>query len=164
MSHTPITPAEVTLLPVTSINKLMEWRVEVIRAVFGVEPQPRLIDANRDYYMRQVSHGDHFALEARVGAEAVGCGAICMSRELPSPDNPDGLCAYLMNIYVRPRWRSRGVATAIVSRLIEEARGRGCDKIYLESTDEARRLYQRLGFIDLPGMMKLPLSLTSSDR
>ena len=162
MSDTHIVPAEVTLLPVTSINRLMEWRVEVIRSVFGVEPPPRLIDANRDYYMRQVSCGDHFAIEARVRGEAVGCGAICLSRELPSPDNPDGLCAYVMNIYVRPRWRSSGIATAIVSRLIEEARSLGCDKIYLESTVGARPLYQHLGFIDLPGMMKLPLPLTAN--
>ncbi|MCM1337536.1 MAG: GNAT family N-acetyltransferase [Candidatus Amulumruptor caecigallinarius] len=153
-----------TILPVTSINRLMEWRVEVIRAVFGVEPSPRLIDANRDYYMRQVSCGDHFAVEARIGGEPAGCGAICFSRELPSPDNPDGLCAYLMNIYVRPARRSQGVATAIVSHLVQEARARGCDKIYLETTDAAHSLYCRLGFQDLPGMMKLPLSLTANRR
>lgn len=162
MNGEPVTREEVTLVTVSSVNTLMEWRVEVIRAVFGIEPQPRLIDANRDYYMRQVSCGDHFAIEARVGSDAVGCGAICLSRELPSPDNPDGLCAYVMNIYVRPPWRSRGIATAIVSRLIDEARGRGCDKIYLESTAEARPMYQRLGFHDLHGMMKLPLSLTAN--
>lgn len=155
---------EVAIIPVTSINRLMEWRVEVIKAVFGVTPQASLIDANRDYYMRQVSRGDHYAVEARDGDEAVGCGAICISRELPSPDNPDGLCAYLMNIYVRPQWRSRGVATAIVGRLIDEARGRGCDKIYLETTDGARPLYSRIGFVDLPGMMKLPLALSANRR
>ena len=162
MTVVPVSPAGLMLVPLSSINRLMEWRVEVIREVFAVDPRPRLIDANRDYYMRQVSCGDHFALEARVGDAGVGCGAVCLSRELPSPDNPDGLCAYLMNIYVRPQWRGRGIASAIVARLVEEARARGCDKIYLETTPEARAMYARLGFQPLPDIMKLPLAMSAN--
>ena len=79
---------------------------------------------------------------------------VCFYSELPSPDNPGGLCAYLMNIYVRSSFRKMGVAHRIVGRLIEEARKSGCGKIYLETTPEGRPVYESIGFLDMPDMMK----------
>ena len=59
-----------------------------------------------------------------------------------------------MNIYVRPMFRSRGIGHEIVSYLVEKAREKRCDKIYLETTDEARSLYNSIGFKELPGILK----------
>ena len=59
-----------------------------------------------------------------------------------------------MNIYVREAFRRHGLAHKIVSRLIEVARSRDCWKIYLETTDDGRPVYQSLGFRDFPDMMK----------
>lgn len=41
----------------------------------------------------------------------------------------------------------------IVSHLLDIAVERGCDNIYLETTDEGRPLYHSLGFRDMPDMM-----------
>ena len=137
------------------IATLMLWREEVIRHVFGENPSEQLLEANRRYYGREVPEGAHLAFIAECDGLEAGCGSICLSRELPSPDNPTGKCAYLMNIYVREAFRERGVAHAVVRRLIEEARKRGCGKIFLETTAEGRGVYESLGFRDLPDMMKL---------
>ena len=91
---------------------------------------------------------------AEVDGEDAGCGAICITDELPSPDNRSGRCAYLMNIYVREAFRNQGVAHSIVSMLIEEAKKLGCDKIYLETTAEGKPVYSSLGFREMPDMMK----------
>lgn len=140
---------------VTSMPTLMRWRQEVIRHVFGEEPSKRLLVANRRYYREHIADGSHIALVASIDGEDVGCGAVCLTDELPSPDNPAGHCAYLMNIYVREPFRNQGIAHAIVSRLIEIARDKECGKIYLETTDNGRPVYQSLGFTDMQGMMKL---------
>lgn len=132
----------------------MMWRAEVIRHVFGVEPPARLLVANRRYYREHVANGTHQALVAALDGVDVGCGAVCFSDELPSPDNPSGRCAYLMNIYVRGPYRRQGVAHAIVSRLIDIARRKDCGKIYLETTDQGRSVYRSLGFEDMKEMMK----------
>lgn len=135
-------------------GRLLEWRMEVIRAVFGVEPGEALAEANRRYYASHTADGSHRAFMAVADGEEAGCGAICLQSELPSPDNPSGLCAYLMNIYVRPGYRSRGIGHAIVRCLVDEARRAGCGKIYLETTAEARTLYSGMGFREMKGMMK----------
>ncbi len=145
---------KVNMRDVIVIPTLMHWRKEVIENVFGVVPSKELMAANRMYYMKHIADGSHIAIVAEIDDQDVGCGAICLSDELPSPDNPSGRCAYLMNIYVRKEYRGHGVGHSIVYWLVKKARQLGCDKIYLETTDGARSLYKDIGFKELPGIMK----------
>lgn len=144
----------VDIRQITALPTLMHWRAEVIRNVFGVEPGRRLLAANRRYYREHIADGTHVALVAECDGDGCGCGAVCFTEELPSPDNPTGLCAYLMNIYVREPYRNRGIAHQIVARLVEEARQRECGKIYLETTAVGKSLYLSSGFAEMPDMMK----------
>lgn len=144
----------IVITKIGDIERPMKWRAEVIRNVFEVEADSMLLEANRQYYLRHISDGSHMAFVATYDGEECGCGSICMTDELPSPDNPSGKCAYLMNIYVRKTFRKHGIAHKIVSRLIEEAKNRNCGKIYLETTADGKPVYTSLGFRDMPDMMK----------
>lgn len=124
------------LKQITALPTLMRWRTEVIKNVFGMDPHPRLLVSNRQYYRSHIADGTHIAFVADCDGEECGCGAVCFTDELPSPENPTGKCAYLMNIYVREPYRNRGIAHFIVRRLVEEARKRECGKIYLETTSK----------------------------
>lgn len=139
---------------IRAIPTLMRWRREVIEHVFGIIPDRRLLVANRRYYREHIADNSHIAYVAILDGEEVGCGAICLSDELPSPDNPTGHCAYLMNIYVREAFRCQGVGHAIVSQLLDRAKTLQCAKIYLETTNDGRPVYESLGFTNLPDMMK----------
>lgn len=145
----------IELREIWAIPTLMMWRQEVIRNVFGVEPSRRLLVANRQYYRKHLADGSHVAIVASMDGRDVGCGAVCLTEELPSPDNPSGHCAYLMNVYVREPYRKHGVAHTIVKRLIEIGKEKDCGKIYLETTDDGRPVYRSLGFADMDGLMKL---------
>lgn len=146
---------KISLRHCDDIDTLMCWRREVICNVFGVVPDAALMEENRRYYESHVKTGRHIALIADYEGCGAGCGSVCFTEELPSPDNPGGKCAYLMNIYVREPFRAKGVGHAVVRRLISLAREAGCGKIYLETTEKGRSLYESLGFADLPDMMKL---------
>ena len=145
----------VELRQINDITTLMKWRAEVIRNVFGEEPDNSLLEANRRYYLCHIPDKTHIAFVASCDDVDCGCGAICLTDELPSPDNPSGRCAYLMNIYVREAFRNQGIAHRIVLRLLEEAKSRECGKIYLETTAEGKPVYTSLGFRDMTDMMKL---------
>lgn len=140
---------------IRDLATLLLWRREVILNVFGIQPSEELMRLNESYYKRHLADDTHIAFLATFHGEEAGCGSVCLSEELPSPDNPGGRCAYLMNIYVRAPFRDHGIGHHIVRRLIEEAKLRGCGKIYLETTAEGRPIYESLGFRDLPDMMKL---------
>lgn len=145
----------ITVKRIYDVPTLMGWRREVIQDVFGQEPTEDLLKANRSYYIRNIPEGSHIALVASYGEDEAGCGALCLSEELPSPDNASGRNAYLMNIYVREPFRCKGIGHFIVKSLVEIAREKGCGKIYLETTDEGRPVYSSLGFCDMEGFMKL---------
>lgn len=145
----------ISLNQVYDIETLMQWRREVIENVFDQAPSEDLMAQNEGFYRRHLADHSHLAFIASEDGVESGCGSICLTEELPSPDNPNGRCAYLMNIYVREKFRDHGIGHAIVRRLMEEAKLRGCKKIYLETTSEGRPVYESLGFRDLPDMMKL---------
>lgn len=107
------------------------------------------------YYQRAIPAGEHIACFAHVGEEMVGCGGICFYREMPSPDNPSGYCAYLMNIYTRPSFRGHGIGRAVVAWLIRQARQREITKIYFETSENGRPLYEKMGFSNMNGYMRL---------
>lgn len=138
---------------VTSIPELMAWRSEVIEHVFGHPPGHELIEANQLYFESHIPDGSHLALVYSENGADCGCAAACFSQEMPSPDNPTGKCAYLMNIYVRKAFRNQGIAHSLTARLIVLAKARGCGKIYLETTASGRPVYQSLGFRDMPDIM-----------
>lgn len=145
----------IAIREIKNIEELLKWRREVIFNVFGEEPSEVLMKHNEDYYKRHVTDGTHLAFIATSDGIDAGCGALCLTEELPSPDNPSGKCAYLMNIYVKDEFREKGIAHALVRRLIDEAKAGDCEKIYLETTPQGRPVYTSLGFHDLPDMMKL---------
>lgn len=143
---------------IQDMDLLMQWRMEVLHAVFAI-PQEQSVteleEENRHYYQTELPRGEHIACFAYLGEEIVGCGGMCLYHEMPSPDNPNGKCAYLMNIYARPQFRRHGVGNAVVRWLIEQAEQRGITKIYLETSEKGRPLYREIGFDDMSDMMKL---------
>ncbi len=151
---------EIVKAALEDLPLLMEWRMRVLREVFSIpeDADTTLLEqANHQYYehyLRENSHTACFAKESGTGI-IIGCGGICYQAEMPSPDNINGSCGYLMNIYTLPEYRRAGVGRKIVKFLIRDAKDRKVGKIYLESSDSGRRLYQELGFSEMAGYMKL---------
>jgi ribosomal protein S18 acetylase RimI-like enzyme len=58
------------------------------------------------------------------------------------------LSGYIDDLFVKPEFRRRGIACALLSELFEECRRRGCKSIYVEVGDRnvaAIELYRRFG-------------------
>jgi ribosomal protein S18 acetylase RimI-like enzyme len=68
--------------------------------------------------------------------------------------------AHVTDVYVRPEARRRGVGQALLAELIAPAREAGLGHVSLEvlvHNTEARRLYERLGFVPVDVFMVAPL-------
>lgn len=138
---------------------LLSLRMEVLSTVFGIsEADVSLFESLRcetaAYYRRELGKS-HFAFVCvnPTDGSLCGCGAVCLQRKMPSPDDISGLSGYIMNVYVRPSYRGRGLGRQIVETLVGFAREKGCGKIYLETTEMARKLYVGCGFSELKDMM-----------
>jgi GNAT superfamily N-acetyltransferase len=59
----------------------------------------------------------------------------------------EGRHALIINVFTEPEWRRRGVATLLMKRIIEWSREQRLDRLVLHAAEEARPLYERLGFV-----------------
>lgn len=59
---------------------------------------------------------------------------------------------FLANICIAPGFQGRGIGTAVIRALADEARGRGVplELEVMKVNEAARRLYERLGFVRIP--------------
>ena len=159
--HNDITIRQASL---DDLDLLIQWRMEVLEVLHCVFSIPADADTaelrqqNIDYYRKALANDSHIACFAEEDGEIVGCGGLCLYDEMPSPDNPTGHCAYLMNIYVRPEHQGHGTGKCIVRWLVGAALSRGIKKIYLETSEAGRLLYSVLGFSDMKDMMHLSFS------
>ena len=85
---------------------------------------------------------------AELDGAAVGTATLLMMPNLTYGCAPT---AFIEAVVVRFDHRRRGIATAIMRRLLDDARNAGCNKVQLLShkrhrTDGAHRLYTGLGF------------------
>jgi ribosomal protein S18 acetylase RimI-like enzyme len=55
--------------------------------------------------------------------------------------------AIVLNVYVEPAWRLRGVAEALMRAVLDALTERGIGHVVLHASDDGRRLYERLGFV-----------------
>ena len=150
----------VKMASLDELETLMEWRMRVLAEVFSDSEQPDwegIRKNNEAYYKEALSDSTHtacFVINEENG-EIIGCGGICYEKEMPSPDNLTGTNGYLMNIYTHPEYRGHGVGRKIIDFLVDEAKRKGTGKIYLESSKDAKHLYEKKGFSDMQDYMKL---------
>ena len=143
---------------ISDMKELLDWRIEVLTEVFSLPAdadRESLRNENERYYRTSIPTNGHIACFAKLNSETIGCGGVCVYQEMPSPDNPSGWCAYLMNIYVRKQFRRHRIGMKIVQFLIDEVKQRGITKIYLETSTPGKPLYAKMGFEDLKDMMIL---------
>lgn len=138
-----------------SLEDMAIWsnqRMKVLKEVFSCfnlyspAEQKKIREANEAEFLKGVKEGTHVAFALFDVNRIVGSGDICYQRELPSPENKSGDAAFLMNVHVDASLRRKGFGKEIMTCLLNEAKGKGVTKIYLESSRAGRPLYRLMGF------------------
>jgi GNAT superfamily N-acetyltransferase len=116
---------------------------------------------NRDYFREKLPSGEFVAFLAETGGVIAGTSGMVVYRAPPTPGNPTGVEGYIMNMYTVPAYRGQGIATRLLERLVEHARGLGARRVWLRASDFGRPVYERFGFGDDPHYMSYRLPETN---
>jgi ribosomal protein S18 acetylase RimI-like enzyme len=139
------------------IAALAHHRAAMFRDMGQLAPHQveALKEATTSYLRVAIARGEYLAWIAEdmtVPPATVG-GAGVQLRTIPPRPRPGaddlelGPEAIVLNVYVEPGWRRRGVAAALMRALLDALAERGIRRIVLHASDDGRRLYERLGFV-----------------
>ncbi len=96
---------------------------------------------------RMIREGKHYGWIATDAGRAVASAGLLILDWPPHPFDPEGeLRGYLLNVYVEPEYRKRGLAHQLVEQCMAEARRRGIRVVTLHSSQAGRPIYERIGF------------------
>ena len=114
-----------------------------------------LNEAIRDYFRKQLT-GKHFvAYVAEDKGQIISTGSFVVYDTPPSTSNPSGTDAYVLNMYTVPEYRGRDIAKHILDALLKRAWDEGARRIWLRTSEGARKIYEHLGFEPRDNYMQL---------
>lgn len=99
------------------LELLVAVRCRVLRAANQL---PEVESQTRTYYQKAFAENTHTAYLLWDGETLAGTGAVSYFQVMPTVHNPTGRKAYLMNLYTAPQYRRQGIATRILTRLVED--------------------------------------------
>jgi ribosomal protein S18 acetylase RimI-like enzyme len=113
-----------------------------------------LVRATADYLREALPREEYLGWVAESTpsqTKPIGGAGVQFRSLLPRPRSAgDGLEfgpeAIVLNVYVEPEWRRRGVGEALMRLVLIALADRGVGRIVLHASPDGRRLYERLGF------------------
>ena len=142
------------------LDLLVKTRIEVLRAANALDGNTDMSKVESEsylYYTSAMENGRHTAYLVFDGNLFIGAGGISYYTVMPTFHNPSGEKAYIMNMYTKPDYRRKGIATKTLDLLVRDAKEHGVTAISLEATDIGRKLYEKYGFVAMKSEMELPM-------
>jgi GNAT superfamily N-acetyltransferase len=105
-----------------------------------------MLSTCRPYLTTALANGSFRGWMALEGERIVAGGAVLIS---PWPSHPYDLeCrrATILNVYVCPEFRRKGIARRLMRTMIDWCRKQGFASVYLHASKDGKPLYQALGF------------------
>ena len=132
----------------TDIDTIIHHRVQMF-ADMGAAPEetwPRLQAMGESYFREALASGTYLAWLAESGSRVVGGGGIVLAGWPGSPWDNQSRRAWILNMYVEPEFRRRGIARELMQLMLAWCRSEGLAIVNLHASREGRALYESLGF------------------
>jgi GNAT superfamily N-acetyltransferase len=113
--------------------------------------------ASREWTERGLTSGEYIGWLAVPKDEPkliVSGAGVQLRQAPPHPCRPSrgggfakGRHAIVLNVFTEPEWRKRGAANFLMKEILAWAREERLDRLVLHASDQARSLYEKMGFI-----------------
>ncbi len=143
-------------LAASDVDAFIEMRVRQLREE-GATEDIDLRPALRDYYARHMADGSFVSWLAVDGGRIIATSGLSIVEKPPYFGCPSGRIGLLSSMFTEPEYRRRGIARALLSRLMDEARARGCGAVQITASDMGVLLYADFGFVKNGNFMQYPL-------
>lgn len=137
VSYRKLTEKELDIFIEMRINQLREENAKE-----DIDLKPVL----KNYYIRHMADGTFVSWLALDNEKIIGTSGMSIVEKPPYFGCPSGKIGLLSSMFTHKSYRRRGIARELLSRVVNEAKERGCDIVQITASDMGVLLYTNFGF------------------
>ena len=138
------------------LDTFVKMRINQLREE-GAKDDIDLAPSLMDYYLRHIADDTFISWLAVDKDRIVGTSGISIVEKPPYFGCPSGRIALLSSMFTDKAYRRQGIARELLSRVVDEARKRGCGTVQITASDMGVMLYSDFGFIKNGNFMQYKL-------
>jgi GNAT superfamily N-acetyltransferase len=119
------------------------------------EPETQFLERATRWLAKRLGGGGWTGWIACAPGEPVGLVLVQLVEKVPNPVREAENMGYVSSLYVRPRWRGRGIGGRLLATALDFCRRSGVDNVVLWPSPRSIPLYQRHGFRSVGEVMEL---------
>ena len=138
------------------LDAFIEMRIRQLREE-GATEDVDLVLALKDYYQRHMTDGTFVSWIALDNETIIGTSGMSFVEKPPYFGCPSGKIGLLSSMFTEKAYRRQGIARELLSRVVDEARERGCGAVQITASDMGVLLYTNFGFTKNSNFMQYKL-------
>ena len=138
------------------VDTFIEMRIAQLREE-GATEDIDLVPHLKDYYARHMADGTFFSWLGVDGDRMIGTSGMSIVEKPPYFGCPSGRIGLLSSMFTDKAYRRMGIARELLSRVVNEARDKGCGTVQITASDMGVLLYTNFGFVKNGNFMQYKL-------
>lgn len=136
----------------------IKMRIDQLREE-GAKEDFDLRPALKDYYVRHMADGTFFSWLAvdEDNGRIIGTSGMSIVEKPPYFGCPSGKLGLLSSMFTDKAYRRQGIAKELLTRVVNEAKERGCGAVQITASDMGVHLYSAFGFVKNGNFMQYKL-------
>lgn len=114
-----------------------------------------------DYFEKSLEDGSFVSWIALADGKMIATSGMSFSQRPPYYGNPSGYVGTLSCMHTLAPYRQRGIATKLLTSVIDEAQKRHCGKVTITASNMGKLLYHSFGFKDRGNYLEYDLSFNA---
>lgn len=132
-------------LTVKELDVFIDMRINQLREE-GADEDIDLKPALKNYYERHMADGTFVSWIALDGDRIIGTSGMSFVEKPPYFGCPNGKIGLLSSMFTANSYRRRGIAKALLEKVINEAKEYGCGTVQITASDMGVLLHTNYGF------------------
>ena len=141
---------EYRIAAITDCEALTDLRMKMRRELDSDFHFELIYAKTLNFFKQNIGDGTHTAFVCEHGSQIIGTVGITVFEIMPTTKYPNGKASRLMNMYVEPFYRNRGIAKELLNLVIAYAENHQIGEVMLNPSQMGRSLYENYGFQRLP--------------
>ena len=138
------------------LDTFIEMRINQLREE-GAKEDIDLRPALKDYYTRHMADDTFVSWLAVDGEKIIGTSGMSIVEKPPYFGCPSGKIGLLPSMFTDKNYRRQGIARELLSKVVNEAKERGCGTVQITASDMGVLLYTNFGFTKNNNFMQYKL-------